>query len=302
MLGKVNSVIHYGFVFGIFGILQDLKFSEIEKSFEYLFKFEVMYETLILEVSDAKGTITFNRPEARNAISQKVVTEFLDALKKLDEDKDVKIVIVTGAGDKAFSAGGDLRPSGSEETHFLARYEGARKFAEIFRVLENYSKPVIARVNGDALGGGFGIVCASDIAVSVETARFGTPEINIGLFPYIILATLIRVTANPKKLLELMLTGEKISATEAMQLGFINYVVKPEQLDIKVQEIASKLLEKSPAILRLGRRAYYVARELEFSRSLEFLSTLLSVNFMTEDLIEGVSAFFQKRKPEWKGR
>ncbi len=266
--------------------------------------FFVMYETIKVERKQENkiAFVILNRPERRNSISPKMTVELLQALKELNEDQDVKVVVLTGEGDKAFSAGGDLSPDPSVSSAFLDRYENARLFAEIFRVMESYKKPIIARVNGDALGGGFGLVAACDIGVASETARFGTPEINIGLFPYIILATLIRVTSNPKKLLELMLTGEKISAEEALKLGFINYVVPPEKLDEKINEVVSKIFEKSPAILRLGRRAYYTARELEFSKSLEFLSSMLSINSMAEDLIEGVMAFFQKRKPEWKGR
>ncbi len=266
--------------------------------------FFCMYETIKVERKQENkiAFVILNRPERRNSISPKMTVELLQALKELNEDQDVKIVVLTGEGDKAFSAGGDLSPDPSVSSSFLDRYENTRLFAEIFRVMESYKKPIIARVNGDALGGGFGLVAACDIGVASETARFGTPEINLGLFPYIILATLIRVTSNPKKLLELMLTGEKISAEEALKLGFINYVVPPEKLDEKVNEVVSKIFEKSPAILRLGRRAYYTARELEFSKSLEFLSSMLSINSMAEDLVEGVMAFFQKRKPEWKGR
>lgn len=266
--------------------------------------FFCMYETIKVERKQENkiAFVILNRPERRNSISPKMTVELLQALKELNEDQDVKIVVLTGEGDKAFSAGGDLSPDPSVSSSFLDRYENTRLFAEIFRVMESYKKPIVARVNGDALGGGFGLVAACDIGVASETARFGTPEINVGLFPYIILATLIRVTSNPKKLLELMLTGEKISAEEALKLGFINYVVPPEKLDEKVNEVVSKIFEKSPAILRLGRRAYYTARELEFSKSLEFLSSMLSINSMAEDLVEGVMAFFQKRKPEWKGR
>lgn len=262
-----------------------------------------MYETIKVEMKKEKvAWIILNRPEKRNSISPKMTYEILQSLKELNERQEIQVVVMTGEGDKAFSAGGDLSPDPTGPTAFLDRYESSRLFAEIFRVMESFKKPIVARVNGDALGGGFGLVSACDIAVASETARFGTPEINVGLFPYIILATLIRVTSNPKKLLEIMLTGERISAEEAMKLGFINYVVPPDQLDSKVDEVVNKLLEKSPAILRMGRRAYYTARELEFSKSLEFLSAMLSLNTMAEDLVEGVMAFFQKRKPEWKGR
>lgn len=262
-----------------------------------------MYETILCEKKDGnQGWITLNRPERRNSISPKMTLELLDAFRKFDEDDQIKVVVLTGSGDKAFCAGGDLAPDPSGPQAFLDRYESSRKFAELFRVFENFRKPIVGRINGDALGGGFGLAVACDITIVVETARMGTPEINIGLFPYVIMATLIRNTSNPKKLLELMLTGERISAKEAEQYGFVNYVVPKEQLDQKVNDIIQKILSKSPAILRIGRRAYYTARELEFSKSLEMLSSMLSINMMAEDLIEGVSAFFQKRTPEWKGR
>ncbi len=261
-----------------------------------------MYETIKFEKKGGRGIITLNRTERRNAISPKMTIELLDALRKMNEDDEVLVVVLTGEGDKAFCAGGDLSPEQSASTSFLERYENSRAFAEIFRVIEGYRKPIVGRINGDALGGGFGLASACDISIAVSTARFGTPEINLGLFPYIILATLIRVTTNTRRLLEMMLTGEKIDAHEAEKLGFINYVVQPDELDRKVDEVVEKLLSKSPAILRLGRRAYYTARELEFSKSLELLSAMLSLNTMAEDLVEGIMAFFQKRKPEWKGR
>jgi enoyl-CoA hydratase/carnithine racemase len=185
---------------------------------------------------------------------------------------------------------------------FLDRHEEQRKFAELFKVIKNLKKPLLGRINGHALGGGLGLACACDIVVSADDCRFGTPEINVGLFPYVIMATLLRSTSAPKRLLEMMLTGERVDAREAQQLGLVNHVVPGEQLDAKVDEIAGKIASKSPAILRLGRRAFYTMRDMEYEKALEYLSSMLAINTMSEDVAEGIAAFLEKRDPEWKGK
>jgi len=160
----------------------------------------------------------------------------------------------------------------------------------------------LGRINGHALGGGLGLACACDIVVAAQDCRFGTPEINVGLFPYVIMATLLRATSAPKRLLELMLTGERIDAQQAWQFGLVNYVVPREQLDAKVGEIAGKITAKSPVVLRLGRRAFYTMRDMEYEKALEYLASVLAINTMAEDVAEGVSAFLEKREPQWKGK
>lgn len=261
-----------------------------------------MYQTIVTETRDKAGIITLSREERRNAISPTMVAELFDALKKYDTDQNILVIVLTGAGSKAFCAGADFGEAMSPTASLLERHEDQRKFAELFKVIKGLQKPLLGRINGHALGGGLGLACSCDIVVAAEDCRFGTPEINVGLFPYVIMATLLRSASAPKKLIEMMLTGERLDAREAQQLGLVNHVVPREQLDAKVDEIAKKIISKSPAILRLGRRAFYTMRDMEYEKALEYLSSVLTINTMAEDVAEGISAFLEKREPQWKGK
>jgi enoyl-CoA hydratase/carnithine racemase len=261
-----------------------------------------MYQTIVTETRDKAGIITLSREERRNAISPTMVVELSDALKKHDDDRNILVIVLTGAGSKVFCAGADFGEAVSATASLLDRHEEQRRFAELFKVIKGLQKPLLGRINGHALGGGFGLACSCDIVISAEDCRFGTPEINVGLFPYVIMATLLRSTSAPKKLMEMMLTGERLDAREAQQLGLVNHVVPREQLDAKVDEIIKKITSKSPAILRLGRRAFYTMRDMEYEKALEYLSSMLAINTMAEDVVEGISAFLEKREPHWKGK
>jgi enoyl-CoA hydratase/carnithine racemase len=261
-----------------------------------------MHQTIATETKGKVGIITLSREERRNAISPTMVTELFDALKKYDEDPNILVMVLTGAGSKAFCAGADFGEAMSGPASFLDRHEEQRKFAELFKVIKSLQKPLVGRINGHALGGGFGLACSCDIVVAVEDCRFGTPEINVGLFPYVIMATLLRCTSAPKKLIEMMLTGERLDARAAQQLGLVNHVVPRDQLDAKVDEIIEKITSKSPAILRLGRRAFYTMRDMEYEKALEYLSSMLAINTMAEDVAEGIGAFLEKSEPRWKGK
>ena len=261
-----------------------------------------MYQTIVTEIRGKAGIITLSREERRNAISPTMVVELFDALKKYDDDPNVLAIVLTGAGSKAFCAGADFGEAISATASLLDRHEEQRKFAELFKVIKGLQKPLLGRINGHALGGGFGLACSCDIVIAAEDCRFGTPEINVGLFPYVIMATLLRSTSAPKKLVEMMLTGERLDAREAQQLGLVNHVVPREQLDAKVDEIIKKVTSKSPAILRLGRRAFYTMRDMEYEKALEYLSSMLAINTMAEDVAEGIGAFLEKREPHWKGK
>lgn len=260
----------------------------------------MMFQTLLVESRGPAAWIALNRPEKQNAISPQMTRDLIAALKAADGDPAVRVVVLTGAGEKVFCAGGDL---GSEKQPGpVERHQGHREFADLTRTLIGLSKPTVARVNGHALGGGFGIAAGCDVTVAVSDATLGTPEANIGLFPYIIMATLYRTTTRPKRLLEMMLLGQRVSAEEARDLGWVSHVVAREQLDAKVSEVVEGLASKSPAVLALGRRAFYEMREMELDRALDYLATALSLNMTLEDMREGVVAFMTKRAPKWKGR
>jgi enoyl-CoA hydratase len=261
-----------------------------------------MYQTIVTETRGKAGVITLSREERRNAISPTMIIELLDVLKKYDDDPNIPVMVLTGSGSKAFCAGADFGEAMGATASLLERHEEQRKFAELFKVIKGLQKPLLGRINGHALGGGFGLACASDIVVAAEDCQFGTPEINVGLFPYVIMVTLLRCTSSPKRLLEMMLTGERLDAREAQQLGLVNHVVPREQLDAKVDEIIEKISSKSPAIIRLGRRAFYTMRDMEYEKALEYLSSVLAINTMAEDVAEGISAFLGKREPRWKGK
>lgn len=258
-------------------------------------------EPLVLySVKDLVARITINRPAARNALSPATIEALAEAFDRVREDPDARVVILTGAGEDAFCAGGDLgggpRPDG-----FLAQHDDRGRFADLFRIMNGLGKPIVARVNGYCLAGGFGLALGCDLIVASNDATFGTPEVKRGLMPMMIMATIIR-NCGRKKALELIFTGQHVSALEAERLGLINHAVPVEELDAKTDELAEQLAALSPAVLRLGRDAFYTMADLEFDNALAYLQTMLTLNLATEDAREGVMAFLDERKPEWKGR
>jgi enoyl-CoA hydratase len=245
------------------------------------------------------ATITINRPERRNAINPEVTGALADCLARAESDDSVAVVVLTGAGDKAFCAGGDLgamRADGAVAQHFMRAELG-----ELFEQMRKSRLPIVARVNGHALAGGFGLMLACDLVVARADAEMGTPEIDIGLWPFMITAVLQRDL--PRKVaLELMLTGRRIAAAEGERWGFVNRVVEPGELDNAVAELTASLASKSRLIAALGKRSFYRAEDMAFDEQLDYLAGMLTVVLQSEDTAEGVSAFLQKRAPEWKGR
>lgn len=258
-------------------------------------------QPVLYEVAAGVARITINRPEARNALSPAVMEGLLAAFGRAAADPDVRAVVLTGAGDRAFCAGGDLGGPGFAQRSAVERHHDRRTFADLFRAMNRLGKPLIARVRGHCLAGGFGLALGCDLVVASEDATFGTPEVKRGLMPMMIMATILR-NVGRKKGMELLLTGDRISAAEAERLGLVNHAVPADQLDAKVDELLAKVLAMSPAVLRLGRDAFYAMQDMEFERALDYLQAMLTVNLASEDAVEGVRAFLEKRDPVWKGR
>jgi enoyl-CoA hydratase len=243
--------------------------------------------------------ITINRPDKRNSISPSVVRGIADGIRSAEADEAIRAIVLTGAGEKAFCAGGDLGGMGSESK--VEQHEVRAEVGDLFEQMRHSPLPVIARVNGHALAGGFGLMLACDLVVGVEGAEIGTPEIGLGLWPFMITAVIQRDI--PRKVaLDLMLSGRRVSIEEGVKWGFVNRVVPPSDLDRAVDELVEGIAGKSPLITSLGKRSFYRAEDLAFSEALQYLAGMLTVCLESEDTIEGVTAWLQKRAPEWKGR
>lgn len=257
-------------------------------------------EDVLTTIDDGIATVTINRPDRRNALSNALVQDLIEVFEDLSEDDDAHVIVLTGKGEKAFCAGGDLMDQGGGGG-VLKMHEERGGFADLMLAMNRCSSPIIARVNGHALGGGLGLVLNSDIAVASEDADLGTPEVKVGLFPMMILSVIQRNLPR-KRAMEMVLTGKKWSAEEAEEIGIVNYAVEPDALDDKVGELAEEINGFSPAILKLGRRAFYETQDMAFEEQLRTLHKDLTINTLTEDAGEGVMAFIEKREPEWKGK
>jgi enoyl-CoA hydratase/carnithine racemase len=249
--------------------------------------------------------ITINRPERRNAMSWGVMTGIREAVAVAKADPEVRVVVLGGAGDEAFCAGADLGGMGDgghgASEGFLEKHEWRGELAALFQDLWHLGKPTIARVQGWAMAGGLGLALACDLVVASDRARFGAPEINVGLWPYMITVPMMR-SMPPKKALDLMLTGRVVGAEEADRIGFVARVVPHEALDGAVDELAATLASKSPAVMKLGREAFYGVWDMAATDALAHLHAMLTLTNQTDDAAEGIAAFLEKRPPTWTGR
>ena len=260
-----------------------------------------MAEAEVLYALDgAVARVTINRPERRNSMSYGVMQGLRDAFAAAKADDAVRVVVLTGAGDKAFCSGADLGGI-ADNAGAAAAHDGRGLLANLFREMWALGKPTIARVRGFALAGGFGLALACDVVIASDDAQFGTPEVNVGLWPYMITVPMLRSMPS-KTVLELQMTGRRVGAEEAARIGFVNRVVPVDDLDVAVNEFATALAAKSPLVLRWGRDAFYRVLEMDADASLDYLQGMLTIHTQSEDAAEGVAAFAEKRTPEWKGR
>jgi enoyl-CoA hydratase/carnithine racemase len=269
---------------------------------------------VVVETNDRVTRITINRPERRNAMSWEVIRALRSAFAAAADDPEVSVVVLAGAGDKAFCSGADLgsmghgTPAGegpgsgaAESPTLLTQHEARGELASLFEQMWGLGKPTIARVQGWAMAGGFGLALACDLVVASDGARFGAPEVNVGLWPFMITVPLVR-SMPPKKALELMLTGRVVDAAEADRLGFVTKVVPHDELDGAVDELAAVLASKPPASVKLGRDAFYSVWDMASGDALVHLHAMLTLTTLTEDANEGMTAFLEKRPPRWSGR
>jgi enoyl-CoA hydratase len=280
-------------------LLYGLLFSEFKQRKLELQTVSQSYETVLLDRRDRVAVITINRPEKRNALNIQTRAEGAAVLDELRADDSVRVVVITGAGDKAFIAGADIgefaeRTAISQREIMLER--------GLFNAVDTFPKPIIAMVNGYCLGGGCEVALACDIRVASETASFGQPEINLGIIPGGGGTQRLTRLVGEGKAMEMILTGEIIDAQTAFNLGLVNHVVPAAQLETKTMEIANRMAEKSPIALRLAKEAIKLASRSNLDEGLRREVDLFALCFSSEDKDEGVRAFLEKRKPEFKGK
>ena len=258
-----------------------------------------MPDDLLVDTHDGVTTLIINRPEVHNALSWSVVAELRAAVDAARSDASTRVLVLTGAGEKAFSAGADLSGMAAG-AGYADLHDGRGQMALLFRSLWEVGKPTIAKVRGWCLAGGFGLALACDLVVAADDARFGTPEVDRGLWPYMITVPMLR-SMPPKVALELQLTGRRVGAEEAARIGFAR-VVPAADLDAAVAETAAGLAAKSSAVLRLGRDAFYAVWDQAAGDALRLLHPMLTVHTGLEDAAEGLAAFAEKRDPVWNDR
>ncbi len=243
--------------------------------------------------------VTINRPERRNAMNDEVLTGIGKALLDAESDAEVRAVVLTGSGDKAFCAGADIKDAGEDAKVVFAAEDKDHPMIEMFRVVERCHKPLIARVNGHAMGGGMGLVCMCDLVVAADHAKFATPEAKIGVFPMMILCVLLPQIPL-RKLKEMAFTAEPLTARQAQEFGIVNQVVASDQLDAVLENLLDKILANSPVALQLGKEAFQAMQNMSLEERFKYAQPMIARLAETDDAQEGFTAFLEKRDPNWE--
>lgn len=260
-----------------------------------------MNDPVLIERRDHVQWITLNRAERRNAINEDVIVRLGDGIAAAVRDRDCRAIVLTGAGDKAFCAGGDLQKN-AEGNPFGVDYSRPQHYmVDLFRRIQDCTLPIVARVNGQALAGGFGLLCACDMAVAADDIRVGVPESRIGMTPMTILPFMLRVIP-ARRLQEICITGESFTAREALDWGLLNYVVPRGQLDEKLDWLLARITGASPTAVRLGKQTFNAMRDMSLRDALEYAQAMFPVMTSTADAREGRASFVEKRTPRYEGR
>ena len=255
---------------------------------------------LYMPAESGVATITLNDPDTRNALSAELLGGLIAAFERARDDEHVRCVVLASSHEKVFSSGANLGGFAGDSS-LVHKHFGSERFLELFKLIGALGKPTVCAADGHVLAGALGIALACDLIVASEKATFGTPEINVGAFPFMIMALIYRNVPR-KKANELLLLGERFSAQEALAAGIVNKVVPAEDFETVVSDWALKLAGKSPVIMRLGKEAMRRQLDMPFDDALDYLRAQLTLALSTEDIVEGVTAFFEKRDPNWKGR
>ena len=258
------------------------------------------FGSLRYTTANGVATITLDQPETRNALSDELLDDLIGAFEAARDDDAVRCVVLTSSHEKVFSSGGNLAGFAAD-VPLAHKHAAIARFPRLFALIGELGKPTLCAANGHVLAGALGLALACDLVVAREGVRFGTPEINVGVFPFMIMALIYR-NVGRKKTNELLLLGEQISAEEAERIGIVNRVVPADEFDAAVADWAGRLAAKSPVLMRMGKDAMYRQQDMAFEDALDFLRAQLAIAFATDDIQEGVKAFFEKRDPVWTGR